>query len=89
MTNTQKGIAQTMIEVLKENNTESIMFGDCVFLDECASRCKHTNLMEQHPLNRHQRIFRALENSKLFKKYFIRLNGMRGNNLVRLFKIVK
>ena len=56
-------------------------------LDECASRCKHTNLMELHPLDRHQRILNALERSKLFKKFFVKITGMRGRSLVRGFEM--
>jgi len=55
-------------------------------LDECASRCKHTNLMELHALDRHQRILNALDRSKLFTKFFVRITGFRGLSLVRGFE---
>ena len=76
-----------MIQVLNKADATAVMFGDCVFLDDCAKKSDHTNLMTLFPMVRHGRIFRALETSGLFSKYFIRLNGFRGNNLVRIFYI--
>lgn len=73
-----------MIEVLKENNADGVMWGDCGLLDFCAERCKHTNLMDQHPMIRHDRILTALQNSKLFKTRYVTISQKRGNKTVRV-----
>ena len=88
----KKTIAEHMRDVLIENDCGdgkgkySVMYGDVYLLDYCAVRCKHTNLMKLHPLDRHQRILNALEKSKLFKKFFVRITGARGFSLVRAFE---
>ena len=88
----KKTIAEHMRDVLIETNSGDgkgkyiVMWGDLHNLDECASRCKHTNLMKLHPINRHQRILNALERSKLFRKFFVRITGFRGLSLVRAFE---
>ena len=84
-----KTIAEHMKDVLIKNDCDSVMWGDCHNLDECANECKHTNLMKLHPLTRHQRIFNALEKSKLFKKKVVLGKpGYRGNQHVRVFMVV-
>lgn len=88
----KKTIAEHMRDVLIETDSGdgkgkySVMYGDVYNLDECAMRCKHTNLMELHPLDRHQRILNALERSKLFRKFLVRITGIRGLSLVRAFE---
>lgn len=85
----RKTIAEFMVEVLMEYNCDGVMYGDLGLLDECASRCKHTNLMDLHPLTRHQRILGTLEKRPdLFKKFFVKLPGI-GGPLIRGFDLVK
>lgn len=85
----KKTIAETMVEVLKEYKEDGVMYGDLGLLDECASRCKHTNLMDLHPLTRHQRILGALEKRlDLFEKLFVKFPGIPWP-LVRCFKLKK
>lgn len=89
----KKTIAQHMRDVLIETNSTNhkgnyvVMWGDVGNLDECADRCKHTSLMESYPPVRHQRILNALEKSKLFNKFFVRISGTRYLSLVRAFEI--
>lgn len=86
----RKTIAEYMVEVLKENNVKGVMWGDCGLLDFCAEKCTHTNLMEQHPMDRHQRILGALQKSKLFDTKFIDLPmKKRGNSTVRVCMLKK
>lgn len=86
----RKTIAQHMKDVLEKQGFDSVMWGDTILLDDCAELCTHTNLMDIHPLNRHDRILSALDKSKLFKKSFIYVNGYNMYyGLVRHFTIVK
>ena len=79
----RKTITDTAIEVLAENGRENIWWGDQPMLDEIAARATHTNLLSLNPLLRHSRILDALERSGKFKKGYITLGGMRGNNKTR------
>ena len=83
----RKTIADYAVEVLKETDNPSVMWGDCYLLDMIAEKCVHTNLRKQHPLNRHKRILDALEKDNRFEKWFIRMRGMRGNQMWRSFKL--
>lgn len=82
-------IADTVIEVLKDNDCNGIMWGDCFLLDEVADRLRKThNLMNLHPLTRHVRILNALEKDKRFKKHLVDLSGAyRGCSVGRCFKL--
>lgn len=85
-----KTIAENMKDVLIETDNPSVMWGDCGLLDMCAKRCKHTNLMSLHPMERHSRILTALENSSLFKKRYVQLQfALTGNRDVRSFTLNK
>jgi len=90
-----KTIADITAEVLKETDNPGIMYGDVTLLDMIANRCTHTTLMRKkdgkftHPLNRHKRILDALDNDERFEKFYIRMRGMRGNQLWRSFKLRK
>lgn len=66
-------IAEHMRDVLIDNECNSVMWGDCRLLDECADRATHTTLMEAHPLDRHIRVLNSLERSNLFEKFYIKL----------------
>jgi len=83
----RKTIADYAVEVLKETDNPAVMFGDCTLLDMIAKRCTHTNLIKTHPLTRHSRILTALENDSRFEKYFVRMNGMLGNQMWRCLKL--
>ena len=84
----RKTIADYAVEILKETDNPAVMYGDCGLLDMIAKRCTHTNLMKAHPLNRHSRILTALEKDSRFEKMFIRMNGLRGNQMWRSLKLV-
>ena len=81
-----KDIGVIAVEHLKAEGFDSIMWGDCVLLDDIAQKYRK-DLLELHPLERHPRMLSAMERSGLFEKFFIRLNGKRGNNFVRCLKI--
>lgn len=66
-----KGVAEHMRDVLVENGSNRIMWGDVGFLDQCARRSIHTTLMQQLPRVRHDRILNALDKSPLFRKAFV------------------
>jgi len=89
----RKTIADIVVEVLKETDNPGIMYGDVVLLDMVANRATHTTLMKRkngkctHPLNRHNRILDALEKDERFEKFYIRMRGIRGNQLWRSFKL--
>jgi len=83
----RKTIADYAVEVLKEISYPAVMFGDFSILDMIAVKCTHTNLMKKHPLTRHSRILTALENDSRFEKYFVRMNGMLGNQMWRCLKL--
>jgi hypothetical protein len=78
-----KTIAEHMRDVLIELDMPGVMWGDCGLLDDCASRCVHTTLMDAHPLDRHARILGALERSPLFTKGYIMLGVRRNGGDVR------
>jgi len=83
-----KTIADHMVDVLTERGIKVIGWGDYGFLDECASRCTHTTLMNTHMNARHQRILNAIERSDKFEKHYV--NGptvMRGRRWLRQFKL--
>jgi len=80
-------IADITIEVLNETDNPGVMFGDVTLLDMIAVKCTHTNLMEKHPLTRHNRILNALQRDSRFEKFYVRMRGMRGNQLWRSFKL--
>lgn len=84
-------IAEYMKEVLIENDSDTVGWGSLDILDECSSRCTHTNLNELHPLERHARILNALDRSKLFTKFFFRLDIFQNNQsrLVRGFTLTE
>lgn len=82
-----KTIADYTVDVLKETNNPGIMFGDVTLLDMVADRCTHTNLMEKHPMVRHNRILDALDNDDRFEKYYVKMRGIRGNQIWRSFKL--
>ena len=81
-----KDIGEIAIDVLKKNEQDSVMWGDCSLLDDIAV-AYNKEILHLHPLERHPRILSALERSGLFDKYFIQLRGKRGNNYVRCLKI--
>lgn len=84
----RKTISEHMSDVLKQTGNPSVMWGDCGLLDMCAARCTHTNLMNLHPLKRHNRILTALEISPLFEKRYIQIQfATVGNRDVRSFKL--
>lgn len=83
-----KDIASTAIDVLTKEGYDSVMWGDCGLLDDIAV-AYNKQILDLHPLERHPRILSALERSGKFEKWFIRLNGKRGNNYVRCMKIKK
>lgn len=84
-----KTIADHMVDVLVERGIKVIGWGDYTFLDECASRCTHTTLMESRIEARHQRILNALERSDRFEKYYVKgPTAMSGWRLLRQFKLV-
>jgi len=83
----RKTIADIVVEVLVETDNPGVMWGDCGLLDMIAKRCIHTNLMNQHPLNRHSRILNALERDKRFDKYYVKKGGEIGNPYMRSFKL--
>lgn len=83
-----KDIGIVAVKHLKEKGYDSIMWGDCGLLDEIARKYRN-DLLELHPLERHPRMLSAMERSGLFDKFFVRLNGFKGNNLVRCLKIKK
>ena len=83
----EKTIAQHMVDVLNENDVYGVMYGDVHFLDQCAERCTHADLMELLPTRRQSRIYRALGKSDLFETVFIRMPGERGHANVRAFQL--
>lgn len=87
----RKTISTIMKNVLIDNGCDSVMYGDCGLLDERAARAKHTTLMDQHPLKRHDRIFKALDNSGLFIKSKIGIPLLDGriNFPVRCFTLIQ
>lgn len=87
----RKNIANIMRDVLLENGCDSVMYGDVRLLDECAKKATHTTLMKAHPLDRHERILRALDSSPLFEKFYIRISlpDGRKNFPVRDFKLIQ
>jgi hypothetical protein len=84
-------IAEHMREVLLETDNAAVMWGDVHLLDDCASRCIHTTLMEAHPMVRHKRILDALDHSSLFEKHYVRVDLWNGRGYagrhVRYFKL--
>ena len=84
-----KTIADFTIEVLNETDNPGVMFGDTVLLDMIASRCTHTNLMEKHPMIRHNRILNALQRDERFEKFYVKMNGYWGNQRWRSFELKK
>lgn len=85
----KKTIADIAYEHLIETDNPGVMWGDHILLDEIAIKCTHTNLMNSHPLARHKRILDALEKDTRFEKQFIKMRGMRGNQIWRSFEIKK
>jgi len=84
-----KTIAEIAASHLEITGNQYVMWGDTSLLDEIADECSHTNLMELHPLDRHQRILNALERSPLFKKEFINISGRgKGNPYGRCFYLI-
>ena len=83
-----KTIADYVVDVLQETDNPGIMFGDCGLLDMVAKRCTHTTLMDAHPLDRHIRILNALDKDARFEKFYVKINGIRGNPYWRSFKLV-
>lgn len=85
-----KTIAEHMVDVLTERGIKVIGWGDYGFLDDCASRCTHTTLMETHIDARHQRILNALERSDRFEKNYIKgPTAKRGWRWLRQFKLMQ
>lgn len=78
-----------MKDVLIEEKTNTVSYGDVGILDECADRCKHTNLMKLHPLDRHKRILDALGKSELYECWLIRIWLGNREGLARCFKLKK
>lgn len=69
---------QTIAEVARkyciDNGYDGVAYGDVYLLDEIG---RLANMKACHPLNRHQRILRALERRPdLFKKRYFRLKGL-------------
>lgn len=83
-----KTIADYTVDVLRETDNPGVMFGDVHLLDEIASRCTHTTLMDKHPMVRHNRILNALENDNRFEKFYEYMNGVHGNPYWRSFKLI-
>lgn len=79
----RKTVAEIAIDVLAENDTKNIWWGDCGYLDEIGIRATHTNLSSLHPLTRHTRILDALERSGRFEKYYITLGEKKGQKRMR------
>lgn len=84
----KKTVAEHMRDVLTERGLSSVMWGDAVVLDDCAKRCVHTTLYDQHPLERHKRILDALERSSLFEKFNVRLPDYSVRGYVRAFCLI-
>jgi len=82
-----KTIADIAVEVLRETDNTGIMFGDTRLLDMVAERATHTNLMDKFPMVRHSRILNALEGDDRFDKRFVRMPGVRGNQIWRWFEL--
>ena len=85
----RKTIAECVKEVLLEEDTDFIMWGDCYILDLCANRASHTNLSKKYPIERHTRILNALDKSSLFDKYLVPIHVGWDNRIedVRMFKL--
>ena len=84
----RKTIAQHAVDVLTENDLQSVMFGDAGLLDEIFRRAhmvirSSRYVVADHPLERWRRVLNALDRSNLFKKTFARTN----HGLVRVFTI--
>ena len=84
-----KTISDCVEETLIRNDAPAVMWGDYWLLDEAANLATHTNLMTLHPIERHHRMFNALEKSKKFKKSYVRITGLQGYSLVRYFELIK
>lgn len=86
-----KTIAEHMRDTLIENGYKYVMWGDVGTLDDCASRCTHTDMNKVHPLYRHHRILNALDRSPLFEKGYVRLDIFQNNQsrLVRCFQLLE
>ena len=82
-----KNIADITVQVLQETDNPGVMFGDTRLLDDIATRCTHTNLMDAHPMLRHRRILDALETDERFEKFYIHMPGVRGNQYWRSFQL--
>lgn len=85
-----KTVAQIAKEVLIETKNDMVGWGDCSLLDEIASRCTHTKLMQMHPLERHIALLNRLEGSSLFKKWKYKTVYGYGNRerYVRNFELI-
>lgn len=75
-------IADAAIEILKEEGLDSVGYGDIFLLDDIGSLA---GMKKTHPLNRHQRILRALENDNRFEKWYFRAR----KGLARSFTLKK
>lgn len=85
-----KTIVDHMVDVLKEKDISVVGWGDFGILDECASRCSHTTLMDSPIDKRHQRVLNALEKSDKFEKcYFKGPTSLSGYRLLRRFRLVE
>lgn len=74
-------------QTLIRSGNKAVMWGDVGLLDMIAVSCYELNLLDLHPLPRHQKILNALDRSKDFHKSYIRLPGQRGNSMVRCFTL--
>lgn len=84
-----KTIAEHMKDILIENNTNIVWYGDLEYIEECATR---SGMRERdgnkHPLAINNRILSALDRSSLFTKSYIKHIG-RPSRCFRLIEEVR
>lgn len=81
----RKTIGHVMYDILDENESWIVMWGDCGFLDECASRA-NVKCKIPHPYNRWQRVLNGLDRSPLFEKRYVKVEDGNWGGWVRSFR---
>lgn len=80
----KQSIAQTMFEIMKQNNISYVWYGDINLIEECAEK---SGVTKRHPKNTIQAVLNALDNSPLFKKGYITADFSGSKRKYRSFSI--